>query len=337
MRNTNSAIFKAILNNYDLGQLISWRYPKGGALHDNIIIETTRGWFFLKYYRPDYHETNLHLQHKILLGLSSRNLPVPIPVMNLKYETYLKHQGRIIGLYNYIVGTPLNMQLLTDDFITEFAIVIANIHLELNDIHKGDNITRYKFGIDKTFSMLHSILEAITITEDNPQKSLHIGIIRESLMFLGNGKSFVDKLGEIPVQITHGDLNEGNILVDLVNFNDVRGIVDWEGIGVRPRIFDVSKFINLVLINSGDSTDIRKIALFSKQYVQSANLSNIEAELLFILYPIFVFCYQQLLERHYLLLDNSLDKYITKEHYNSRWTWLHNEMLLDLLFSRKNS
>ena len=53
MRNTNSAIFKAILNNYDLGQLISWRYPKGGALHDNIIIETTRGWFFLKYYRPE--------------------------------------------------------------------------------------------------------------------------------------------------------------------------------------------------------------------------------------------------------------------------------------------
>src|SRR4051794_36144874 len=76
--------------NYDLGEYRSSRPLTGGTVQTNILLETTRGKFVLKYYEGRSKES-VRFEANLIKYLKDRNYPCPALFKN-------KH-GKFINLY----------------------------------------------------------------------------------------------------------------------------------------------------------------------------------------------------------------------------------------------
>jgi Ser/Thr protein kinase RdoA (MazF antagonist) len=186
---------------------------------------------------------------------------VPKPLLSIQNRYLEKDKNEGWFMYEMIEGDTL----LPNKSI-RFGNQLAELHNSLNKINF------------ENFNQMRS--RDLTNTKKEINNLYKSGILNNTEVinsFKCLSQRFIDIYKTLPRIICQGDLNKDNFIV---KNNKFQGLIDFGGIVIEPRIFDIQNFIFNHLIT--EKISVNKIRMFLKDYSNSSdtNISLAEKELI---------------------------------------------------------
>jgi len=214
----------------------------GGAYNLNLLIQAETRRYVLRVYRPWMTQTRLAQVHAVKNLLAQANFPVPLPLLTLNGEPFLRYNDRLIELEPYIhhdgeVDT-------WERNIIAFSL-LGRLHTFLSaqtDKIPLENPVVSNYGTPETLLAWMQQAKEKSIQLDVPIETQEK---REALLLYDEALQLLEPLREhwnrtkqyLPQHLTHGDYGRGNLL-----FEQERpvAILDFDFLRVRERIFEVA-------------------------------------------------------------------------------------------------
>lgn len=219
------AIFPKIVSYFRLGRLVqNPELLKGGFANINYLVKTKNGYYVVKILLTEKVE-NL-INEMIIQGqLEVKNINCPKYIKSSKGDYIIKEQGVEAVISKLIPG--ISNVRITNKFCFNMGKVLAEFHesvLKLDHPHQGwlnRNSINTKLGeISKGLSPLVPLL----------------------INLKDRGESVIYNC-DLPRGIIHGDLYEGNVLVNPRNLDTVTAIFDFEHSEENILIIDLARTI----------------------------------------------------------------------------------------------
>ena len=232
MRLTKKELIK-VSSTYNLGNVRSIKYIPGGMINYNFFLKTDKGDYIVRklgYKQGSWQMNKKELEFGVLDYLKEKKFPYKIPCfLKNKNGNYVsKIYGNLFEVYERIPGRKIvnlnNKQL--KEMVKALAIyhkIIKNFHVKKKFSLADDN----KWMLEK-YSSLRKIkpknkvdklmLKHLDFFENLLKKSLKIDIQQNILM-------------------THSDFSAWNLLW---KEDKLVGILDFENLSYRPRVFDIA-------------------------------------------------------------------------------------------------
>jgi homoserine kinase type II len=188
-------------------------------------------------------DTDIHHKHKItscLNFLSGKGLSGITPyIPSVKNGYIVNSDNRFWQLSPFIEGAVLNRpEYVFDKWRGK---VLADFLIELQE--KSKDIPFFKSG--SPFSIKDYINKLISqIRKNDPDVIIQIAPV---LRFLE--KRFMEVHDRLPVSFCHGDFHPLNIIW---SENSIKAVIDWEFLGIKPKIYDAANLIGCIGIEDPD-------------------------------------------------------------------------------------
>ncbi|AIL33161.1 homoserine kinase [Basilea psittacipulmonis] len=217
---------KALLKNYDLGELLDLRGISAGIENTNYFLDTTTGSYVLTIFEVLTFE-QLPFYIGFMKHLSARGLLVPEPQVD--------HQGQMIGVFKnkpFVIATKLKGQYsplpsVADCQLT--ATIQAQIHIAGKDYSIVQKNLRGLSWWQEKFPEIKPFLTA-------EQLSMYESLLEEQIEFHQS-----DIYQSLPEGPCHCDLFRDNVLID---GDQMGGVIDFYFAGVDKFLFDVAVSVN---------------------------------------------------------------------------------------------
>jgi len=247
--------------------------------------------YVLRNYLKMTEEGVCQLQN-ILLYLQRKGIPIPLTMLNSTNKLVTCIDDRVFDLSMYIPHSPMKYPQMNirQDQIVASARILSQVHLvpidELpsNISHKEDELVP-EIVVEKIgeFESKFGEINDLATPWEKQKLNLLLDIIkatsqaRQSLIQRGGWKHFA----ELPQCLTHGDFSLTNLLPS--NIDNKLYIIDWENMGIRPRIWELHRAL-LLICGRGksnanfDELNFRRAKVFFQEYVDRINLVPDEIE-----------------------------------------------------------
>jgi homoserine kinase type II len=266
---------EALLENWTIGDLISYKQARKGVVNINWIIKTAKGRYVLRKISQFGKKSDLIFELDYLTYLKEQRFPyrIPAPIRTKDGEFILRFKGSSFWIYQYIEGR--NVEEFGYSELKECARMMAAYHR----IVEGSNLDNKK-GRGDVFNR-RSVLEELRgfrtriLRKDRLDRKDEIFLKQSStlipLLRNLNGRKY-SRLRRYPL---HRDINPENTLW---NNSKLVGLIDFENVGMMNDT--VLKDISVILQYScRDRKEKHKLnfkmaQFFLREYKKYHRLSN---------------------------------------------------------------
>ncbi|HEY7167693.1 MAG TPA: homoserine kinase [Candidatus Binatia bacterium] len=216
-----------LVDEFALGDLVSFSGVKNGSVNTHYLIETKRGRYFAKIDEVK-SEVEVKQELDLLFHLRKQGFPCPQPLKSKTGRYYLEFSGKCLTVSKYMDGHEYPVESLNNTHLELLGHALANLHL----IGRS-----YKKGIDNRFGFTR--IMAI-YREARRQLPLHlkniVRVLDDEFSYLEN---YLDN--NLPKGIIHGDLFSDN-----VKFKGSRlvAVMDFEAACRGKLIYDLATAVN---------------------------------------------------------------------------------------------
>ncbi|QRN40636.1 MAG: homoserine kinase [Neisseriaceae bacterium] len=213
---------ETFLENYSLGELITYRGISGGITNTNYFVDTTHGRYVLTIFEQlKAEELPFYLNLTLFLNQHQIACPAPVPQINGKLFGFLKHKPAILVtcLNGSAVEYPNEQQCFN------VGAMLAKMHVESTYFSQTMSNPRYKLWWNNKSNQLFNLLPR------NDQL-----LLKDELNFLNN-----HMIENLPNGIIHADLFRDNVLI---YNNEVAGFIDFYYACNGLFIYDLAITIN---------------------------------------------------------------------------------------------
>lgn len=216
-----------IVEEFALGDLVSFSGVKNGSVNTHYLIETKRGRFFAKIDEVK-SEVEVKQELDLLFHLRKQSFPCLQPLKGKTGRLYMAVEGKYLTVSRYVEGNEIAVEALTSVQLNALGHTLANLHL----------IGRtYKKGIDNRFGYSRITALYRDVRRQLPTHLKHIiRVLDDEFVYLEN---YLDN--NLPKGIIHGDLFPDN-----VKFKGGRltGVMDFEAACRGKLIYDLATAVN---------------------------------------------------------------------------------------------
>jgi Ser/Thr protein kinase RdoA (MazF antagonist) len=272
---------KMLLDNWDVGKLVSYRQAGKGVVNVNWIIRTTHGKYVLRKVAHFIKMKNLKFEVKYLTYLKEHNFPcrIPAPIKAKNKEYFLKFRDSYFWLYGYIEGRDIKRFGYSE--LRECAKMMATYH----KIIESSGLSNKK-GNDELFNRAPILKElekfrAQILSKDKQDRKDRI-FLKESSILIPLMKSLDGReYSKFPKYPLHRDINPENILW---KNKKLVGLIDFENIGTMndTMIKDISVMLQYSCRDrkQKDKLDLKLARFFLREYKKHHQLSDKEIRFL---------------------------------------------------------
>jgi len=117
-----------IVEEFTLGDLVSFAGIKNGSVNTHYLLETKRGRFFAKI---DEVKSELEVKQELdlLFHLRKQGFPCLQPLKTKLGRYYIEFRGKCLTLSRYLDGVELPLESLTSTHLGILGHTLANLHL----------------------------------------------------------------------------------------------------------------------------------------------------------------------------------------------------------------
>lgn len=216
-----------IVDEFTLGDLVSFSGVKNGSVNTHYLIETKRGKYFAKI---DEVKSEVEVKQEIdlLFHLRKQNFPCPQPLKSKSGRLYLDIQGKCLTVSKHLDGVELSVDAMTPIHLSALGHMLANLHLIGRSYKKGiDN----RFGFNRIVSIYRDVRRQLPSHLKNI-----VRVLDDEFSYLEN---YLDN--NLPKGIIHGDLFSDNVKF---KSNRLTGVVDFEAACRGKLIYDLATAVN---------------------------------------------------------------------------------------------
>jgi len=271
---------KTLLENWDIGELVSCRRLEKGVVNINWIVKTSQGKYVLRKIMHPQKIEDLKFELDYLSYLKEHNFlyRIPIPIKTKNKKDFLKFKGSYFWLYEYIEGRAIKRFGYSE--LRECARMMAVYHKivassALDNKH-GSEVFSRKSVLKELEKFRAQILEK------NKQDRKDRIFLKESSVLIPLMKSLdAREYSKLPRYPLHRDINPENILW---KNKKLVGLIDFENIGTMNDT--VIKDISVMLQYScrdrkqKHKLNLRLAKFFLNEYKKHGQLTDKEIEFL---------------------------------------------------------
>jgi len=270
---------EALLENWDIGNLISHKQARKGVVNINWILKTTRGRYILRQVAPFSRTSDLKFELEYLTYLKEHGFPyrIPAPIRTKNGDFILRFKGSRFWIYEYIEGR--HIERFDYPELKECAKMTAVYHKIIEssglDNKKGSGDVFNRRSVLKELEKFRAQI----LTKDRWDRKDQIFLKESStlvpLIRMLDGTEY-SKLPRYPL---HRDVNPENTL-----WKNKRlvGLIDFENVGTMNDT--LIKDISIVLQYScrdrkqKHKLDLKRANFFLREYEKHLQLSDDEIE-----------------------------------------------------------
>ncbi len=210
----------------------------------NYRIETGDGSLFLKCHRSSRTPDRLAREQAALTWAGERGVPVAAPLPSPAGETLVEHEGRWWSLYPWLDGRTYQRGSIGLDEASLLGELQGRLHRVLSE-HPVDGLPpNSELSWDTNASLADLALVAPEVEARGTDQERRW--VRRQRELLESGAARPSESFELPVQATHGDYHERNVM--LSHEGDVLAVVDWERFCAQPAVFEVLRGVSFMLL-----------------------------------------------------------------------------------------
>jgi homoserine kinase type II len=276
----NKREIKAILENWDVGSLVSCRRLEKGVVNVNWIVKTSQEKYVLRKVTHFMKIEDLKFELNYLAYLKEHGFhyKIPVPIMTKNKENFLNFRGSYFWLYEYIEGRYIERFGYSE--LRECARMMAIYHKIVAssglDNKHGSEVFNRK-SVLKELEMFRA-----QIQEKDKQDRKERIFLKESSILIPLMKSLDGReYSKFPKYPLHRDINPENILW---KNKKLVGLIDFENIGTMNDT--VIKDISVMLQYScrdrkqKHKLDLRLAKFFLNEYKKHRQLTDKEIQFL---------------------------------------------------------
>jgi homoserine kinase type II len=216
-----------IVDEFTLGDLVSFSGVKNGSVNTHYLIETKRGKFFAKIDEVK-SEVEVKQELDLLFHLRKQNFPCLQPLKSKSGRLYVEFQNKCLTVSRHIEGVELSVQAMTPTHLTALGHMLANLHLIGRSYKKGiDN----RFGFNRIVSIYRDVRRQLPSHLKNI-----VRVLDDEFSYLEN---YLDN--NLPKGIIHGDLFSDNVKF---KSNRLTGVIDFEAACRGKLVYDLATAVN---------------------------------------------------------------------------------------------
>src|SRR6476660_9885381 len=117
-----------IVEEFALGDLLSFSGIKNGSVNTHYLLETKRGRFFAKVDEVK-SEVEVKQELDLLFHLRKQGFPCLQPLKSKTGRLYINAEGKCLTVSRYLEGVELPVKSLTNTQLTALGSTLANLHL----------------------------------------------------------------------------------------------------------------------------------------------------------------------------------------------------------------
>lgn len=220
---------------------------------------------------------------KINDNLCTLNREKILKILEEKYDLYVQNEhflgsdylcfgDRKIQVRKYVKGVSGNI-----NYDKDLMAVLEAVY-KLQSI-KIENIKIFNYideVLKKVTGLINMMNESSLTNREKNNIMKYISLLTENYIILSNNKVITQVEKYV---ISHGDMNNYNFIFEN---HKLVGIIDWDDIGIRPKIFDLAKILLLWsrLANGEFEIDKTKVMFILNYYKEKMNLTVDEIDLL---------------------------------------------------------
>jgi len=223
-----------IVEDFGLGDLISYSGVPNGSVNTHYLVETKRGRFLTKIDEVK-GELEIKQELELLLFLKRHGFPCFQPMKSKKEKYYHEFHGKYLSVSRYLDGVELSVAALIPAHLEVLGRTLSDLHLIGRGYKKGiDN----RFGFSKIATMYQEIRRELPAHLKNI-----VRVLDDEVSYLDH---YLDN--NLPKGIIHGDL-----FADNVKFKGSRlvGILDFEAACRGKLIYDLATAVNALCYLDG--------------------------------------------------------------------------------------
>lgn len=290
--------FNKITSDYDLGTFNNSKDFIDGTVQTNILLETTKGKYVLRYYEFRSEEYVL-FEVNILKYFNQKNYPCAMPIENNHRKLIGNYKSKPYAIFEYIEGDHIKKP--NPKQYDELVKHLAKLHI----ISKGykPKYWESREGHDKKYCWETSQIEVKKFKSKTKEK--------EKLEWL---KKELDKLefpNSIPKGVCHCDFDISNLKF---KDNKLTGVLDFDDACYTYLIYDVAALIYYWAWLREKEFDFTKARYLLEEYMKHRNLSQSEKKHIYDALKTVVFTYMA-----WLFYDGEKNNFINKSKERINW------------------
>lgn len=216
-----------VVDEFLLGDLISFTGIKNGSVNTHYLIETKRGKYFAKIDEVK-SEVEVKQELDLLFHLRKQNFPCLQPLKSKTGRFHLDVQGKCLTISRHLDGVELAVPAITPTQLNALGHTLANLHLIGRSYKKGiDN----RFGFNRIVSIYRDVRRQLP----THLRSI-VRVLDDEFSYLEN---YLDN--NLPKGIIHGDLFSDNVKF---KSNRLTGVMDFEAACRGKLIYDLATAVN---------------------------------------------------------------------------------------------
>lgn len=247
-----------------------------GVLSRNWIIGNKKLRYFLKRYRK-FAEERVREIHATMEYFSNHDIPIIMPLKQKNGLDYWRDEdGNSYALFPFVSGKQFERRKMPDDAIVAMAETLAQIHrLSLTDPIVVNDVVG-DWDNQDFLSQAEKIMNIISAKNQlNEFDSLVKGKINKQINLVKKCNQKFSDLSLRKDTLCHGDYQEGNVF--FATDNSVEWVFDLEKCDMEPRIYEVLRVIDLMIIGGKYSVDrLEEAKVFLRAYHYANPLASQE-------------------------------------------------------------
>jgi len=267
--------FEKIISNYDLGKFKNSKDFKDGAVQTNILIETTKGRFVLRYYEHRA-ERYVLFEVNILNYFNNHNYPCAMPIINIHGELICQYKSKPYAIFEFVEGEHIKKP--NQEQYKELVKYLAKLH----QISKGYKPKYWdvRESHDEEYCWETSKIEDKRF-KSKSKKENRLKWLRSEL----NKLKFPNS---IPKGVCHCDYDISNLKF---KGNKLVGVLDFDDACYTHIIFDVATLVYYWAWLREEKFDFQKARYLLKQYMKYRKMSKVEQKHIYDSLKMVVFTY----------------------------------------------
>jgi len=259
----DKADFIALVAEYDLGELVSYKGITGGIENTNYFVTLNNEGLQSEYVLTLFEEFSMEDMPffvELATWLADRGLPVPYPAKDKNGIALKKVKNKPAMLQNRFSGHHLEQEQLTEQHCAAIGAKLAEFHLAASDFYLRRNAHRglYWWRRESLNIQKHLSAEDALLLQDEVQR------FDQLLADLGK---------ELPLTVIHGDLFHDNVLFDGVEIN---AIIDLYNSATAYMLFDLAIVANDWCRDANDQIDPAKEQALLQAYNNRRSFTDAE-------------------------------------------------------------
>jgi homoserine kinase type II len=244
MVSPDTGIFTAVLNRFGYPVVGEPVLVADSVSNQNFRIETGSGPLFLKCHRSNRTPNRLAREQAALRWVGERGVPVAAPLPTPAGETLVELEGRWWSLYPWLDGQTYQRGSIGPDEATLLGELHGRLHRVLSEYPTAGLPPNSELSWDTNASLADLALVAPEVEARGTDQERRW--VRRQRDLLESGAARPSASFELPLQATHGDYHERNVM--LSRRGEVLAVVDWERFCVQPAVFEVLRGVSFMLL-----------------------------------------------------------------------------------------